>query len=71
MNKKPFFSVIVPEHNSAEYMRKGLESIRSQAFADYELIIICDKCNTKAEMEIAYEYRLLKERELIQHSFSL
>ena len=56
MNKKPFFSVIVPEHNSAEYMRKGLESIRSQAFADYELIIICDKCNTKAEMEIAYEY---------------
>ena len=56
MNKKPFFSVIVPEHNSAEYMRKGLESIRGQAFADYELIIICDKCNTKAEMEIAYEY---------------
>ena len=56
MNKKPFFSVIVPEHNSAEYMRKGLESIRGQAFADYELIIICDKCNTKAEMEIACEY---------------
>ena len=56
MSRKPFFSVIVPEHNSAGYMRKGLESIRGQDFTDYELIIICDKCNTKAEMETAYEY---------------
>ena len=54
--ERPFFSVIVTEHNSAEYMREGLDSIRDQSFTDYELIIVCDKCNTEAEMEIAYEY---------------
>ena len=53
---KPFFSVIVPEHNSAEFMRRGLESIKAQTFTDYELIVICDKCDTKIEMEIACEY---------------
>lgn len=51
--KKPFFSVIVPEHNSAEFMRKGLESIRAQTFADYELIVICD---CEEDFAIAKEY---------------
>ena len=55
MDKKPFFSVIVPEHNSAEFMRNGLDSIRSQTFKDYELIIICDNC-TDNTAEIAMEY---------------
>ena len=40
----PFFSVIVPAHNSEAYIRKGLHSIKSQAFRDYELIVVCDKC---------------------------
>ena len=52
---KPFFSVIVPEHNSAEFMRKGLDSIKSQTFTDYELIIVCDSC-TDNTAEIAREY---------------
>ena len=49
------FSVIVPAHNSGSYIRKCLESIKSQSFTDYELIVICDACtdNTKA---IAQEY---------------
>jgi len=49
------FSVIVPAHNSGAYIRKCLESIKSQSFIDYELIVICDACtdNTKA---IAQEY---------------
>ena len=52
---KPFFSVIVPEHNSAEFMRKGLDSIKAQTFTDYELIIVCDAC-TDNTAEIAREY---------------
>jgi glycosyltransferase involved in cell wall biosynthesis len=51
--KQPFFSVIVPEHNSAEFMRKGLESIKSQTFTDYELIVVCD---SEKERKIALEY---------------
>lgn len=51
----PFFSVIVPEHNSAAFMRKGLDSIREQTFTDYELIIVCDNCQDNTA-EIAREY---------------
>ena len=52
---KPFFSVIVPEHNSSEFMRKGLDSIRRQTFKDYELIIVCDACDDKT-VGISCEY---------------
>ena len=55
MKKTPFFSVIVPEHNSSEFMRKGLDSIKEQTFTDYELIIVCDRCDDKTK-EIAAEY---------------
>lgn len=51
----PFFSVIVPEHNSSAFMRKGLDSIKEQTFKDYELIIICDAC-TDNTADIAREY---------------
>ena len=56
MDKKhPFFSVIVPEHNSADFMRKGLDSIKAQTFTDYELIVVCDSC-TDNTWEIAKQY---------------
>ena len=50
MKDKPFFSVIIPAHNSQEYIRKGLESIRNQRFKDYELIIVCDACTDDTEL---------------------
>lgn len=52
---EPFFSVIVPEHNSAAFMRTGLDSIKSQTFTDYELIIVCDACEDNTA-EIAEQY---------------
>ena len=52
---EPFFSVIVPQHNSSEFMRRGLDSIRNQTFTDYELLIICDVCDDKT-VGIACEY---------------
>ena len=41
---KPFFSVIVPAHNSEKYIRRCLHSVRMQTFKDYELIVVCDAC---------------------------
>ena len=41
---KPFFSVIVPAHNSAAYLPIGLRSIKNQSFTDYELIVVADAC---------------------------
>ena len=55
MSDHPFFSVIMPAHNSAGFFRNQLNSIRSQSFKDYELIVICDKCSDNTA-EIAREY---------------
>ena len=46
---KPFFSVIVPAHNSEFYIMDCINSIRKQTFTDYELIIVCDKCDDNTE----------------------
>ena len=53
--EEPFFSVIIPAHNSAEFIRKGLDSIKSQDFDDYELIVACDAC-TDNTAEVVKEY---------------
>lgn len=55
MSDNPFFSIILPLHNSAGFMRAMLDSIRSQSFTDYELIAICDRCSDNTA-EIAREY---------------
>ena len=41
------FSVIVPMHNCADWSKKGLDSIRSQEFKDYELICVVDACDDR------------------------
>lgn len=54
------FSVIIPAHNSEQYIRKGLESIWQQSFRDYELIVVCDRCTDDTE-QIAQEYGAITE----------
>ena len=49
---KSFFSVIVPAHNSADYIQKGFASIRAQTFKDYELIVVCDNCTDYTDMVV-------------------
>ena len=55
------FSIIIPAHNSAGYIRKALDSIKSQTFTDYELIVICDSCVDDTE-QIAKQYAHKVER---------
>ena len=40
----PKFSVIIPAHNDASRIQKALDSVRSQSYTDYELIVVCDAC---------------------------
>lgn len=49
------FAVIIPAYNAEEHIRKALESIRSQTYTDYELIVIADSCTDKTA-EIAENY---------------
>ena len=43
------FSVIVPAHNSEGYINRLLQTIRIQTFTNYELIVVCDRCNDFTE----------------------
>lgn len=49
------FSIIVPLYNKALYVRKALESVASQTFKDWELIIV-DDGSTDNSAKIAEEY---------------
>ena len=51
----PKYSIIVPVHNSATFMQKCLESVTSQTYRDFELIVVCDAC-TDDSWRIAMEY---------------
>ena len=48
--RRPFFSVIVPAHNSEMFIGECIQSIRAQEFTDYELIIVCDACTDNTEI---------------------
>lgn len=50
--KNPFFSVIIPTHNGEGCIRTMLDSIRSQTFNDYELIVVCDACEDNTEQVV-------------------
>ena len=43
------YSIIIPAHNSEQYIQKALQSVREQTFKDYELIVICDSCTDNTE----------------------
>ena len=49
------FSIIIPAYNAKDHIQKALQSIRSQTFKDYELIVVCDSC-TDSTPQIAKDY---------------
>ena len=58
--KGPFFSVIVPAHNSQQYLWRCLHSVKMQKFDDYELIVVCDSCTDKtAEVALRYADKMI------------
>ena len=49
MYDKPFFTIIVPTHNSENYISRCIKSIQEQTFIDYELILVDDGSTDKTE----------------------
>ena len=39
---KPFFSIIIPTYNRANFLTKAINSVISQTFENWELIIVDD-----------------------------
>lgn len=54
-SEMPRFSVVVPLYNKAPYVRKALESIMSQTYKDFDLIIV-DDGSTDGSAAICEEY---------------
>lgn len=52
---EPFISVVIPAYNAEKYLEETLESVRSQAFSDYEIIVI-DDGSTDRTAQIATGY---------------
>jgi glycosyltransferase involved in cell wall biosynthesis len=52
----PFVSVILPVYNGADYLSKAIESILSQSYKDFELIIINDGSSDNS-LKIAQAYK--------------
>ena len=48
-------SVLMASHNGAKYLRQSLDSILSQTFSDFELIIV-DDASTDKTLKILEEY---------------
>ena len=47
MNVDPQISIVMPVYNGEEYIKKTIESILSQTYSNFELLIIDDCGNDK------------------------
>ena len=53
--ESPLISVILPAFNSAPYLSKAIESILSQTFGDFELLVIYDESSDQT-LQIIEDY---------------
>lgn len=63
----PKVSVVLPVYNGARYLKESIDSILSQSFSDWELIIV-DDCSTDLSLQIANEYAENDERISVIHN---
>ncbi|MEI6066094.1 MAG: glycosyltransferase family 2 protein [Methylococcaceae bacterium] len=57
---KPYFSIVIPTYNRAEKLKHTLESVFTQSFTDFEVLVMDDGStdNTKAVTEFFHDTRL-------------
>lgn len=62
----PFFTVIIPTHNRLNLLRRSVESVISQTFDDFELIIVDDNStdNTKIVVDQFTDNRIIYKQNI-------
>jgi len=67
MAHSPLVSVIVPNYNHARFLKRRLDSVVSQTFKDFELIIL-DDCSTDDSRTVIEEYRSFSKVSVINYN---
>lgn len=67
MKNKPVVSIVLPTYNGARYIKESLDSVLSQTFQAWELIIV-DDCSTDETLQIAEEYAKQDSRVQVMHN---
>ena len=62
----PKVTVCLPTYNRAHYLREAIESVLSQTFQDFELLI-CDNASTDETSEVVKSFRDARIR-YVRHS---
>lgn len=65
MTEFPLVSVVMPVYNGEQYLREAIDSILTQTYRNFELIII-DDGSTDRSAAIIEEYRQIDDRVLVQ-----
>lgn len=52
MEKRPFFSVIIPIYNAEKTLAEAVHSVLAQTFADFEILLV-DDASTDGSREAA------------------
>jgi len=58
---KPLVSVVIPTYNSAQYLPESIESVLSQSWQDFEIIIV-DDGSTDNTQEVVGAFKSIKIR---------
>ena len=61
MHNSPFFSIVIPVFNAEDYLYQCIESIWSQSYGDYEIIMI-DDGSTDGSLDICRELAMKDDR---------
>lgn len=64
MYKRPFFSIVMPVYNAANYLEKAVDSVLEQTYADFELLLI-DDCSVDGSAEICKKIASLDARVIV------
>ena len=53
---QPYFSIIIPNYNQGNYLKKNLETITAQSFKNYEVIVI-DNFSTDTTLNVIKKFK--------------
>ena len=56
-------SVVVPSYNHSKYLKQRIDSVLSQTYTDFELIIL-DDCSPDDSRDVIEKYRKILAKEL-------